>query len=93
MIHQCARPSEHGAGRSLSASRRVQGVAVLVFVVHADDLVVGREEGDGHTSEESEEAPVEALLDEEKFQGEDAEKQPTDVGRPDRVLNVDNDTP
>ena len=52
---------------------------VVVFFVHANDLVVGREQRHGHAEHEGEEAPVEALLNEEQLEGEHHEEQTTDV--------------
>ena len=49
-------------------------VVVAVFFVHANDLVVGREQRHGHTEHEGEEAPVETLLNEEQLEGEDHEE-------------------
>ena len=64
------------------------GVAsvVVVFFVHANDLVVGREQGHGHTEHEGEEAPVEALLNEEQLESEHHEQETANVGRPDERL-------
>ena len=54
----------------------------VVFFVHANDLVVGREQGDGHTEHEGEQPPVEALLNKEQLEGQHDEEQTADVGRP-----------
>ena len=54
-------------------------IHILFIIAHANDFVVGWEEGDGHADDQGEEAPSELLLNEEEFKSEHHKEQTADV--------------
>ena len=61
------------------AVKQSESILILFLVVHANDFVIGREEGDGHADDQGEEAPSELLLNEEEFKSEHHKEQTADV--------------